>query len=70
VAYLEAEARRLAGLPASGRGSQDLRLCRGTIAAALGVRYRAAGREADARLAEERAAALASEAQAVWATWR
>lgn len=70
VAYLEAESRRLADLPMRGKGSQDLRLCRGTIAAVLGVRYRAAGREAEARQAEERAAALAGEARAIWAAWR
>lgn len=70
VAYLDAEARRLEALPASGRNSQNLRLCRATIAAVLGVRHRAAGRIVEARAAEDRAAALSRQAEAVWATWR
>lgn len=70
IAYLESEALRLDAMPSTGRGSQNLRLCRATIAAALGVRYGAAGRNAEARAAQDRAATLARQAETVWATWR
>jgi hypothetical protein len=70
ITYLEAEALRLDTMPSTGRGSQNLRLCRATVAAALGVRYRAAGRNAEAGAAEDRASGLARQAEAVWATWR
>ena len=70
LAYLEAEAARLAGLPAGGRGSQQLRRSRVAAEDALSRLYAAQGRRDDAARADEAARVLYEQAEAVKAAWR
>ncbi len=70
IAYLEQEAERLARLQPRGKGAQEMRGCRIMIQQVLAGFYDAASRGPDARQAENRAAALAQEAEAVRLAWR